>query len=115
MHEYHRAIEHLTQLKHEADRENEPRIQYWIGDCYMEKGEFEKAITEYLKVRYISKPTKLNWAVTAQYKAGLAYMKLGRMDTAKTLFSKIVTEQGVASPFGKGAQQKIDEIERLRN
>ncbi|MBN1154493.1 tetratricopeptide repeat protein [candidate division KSB1 bacterium] len=110
LHEYDRAIDYLRKLKYEADYENEPRIQYWIGDCYMEKGHYEKAIAEYLKVKYISKPTKLNWAVTAQYKAGVAYMKLGKMDIATQIFKKIIVEQGAASPFGKGAQKKLDEI-----
>ena len=113
LHEYDRAIDYLTKLKYEADSENEPRIQYWIGDCYMEKGQYEKAISEYLKVKYLSKPTKLNWAVTAQYKAGIAYMKLGNMDAATKIFKKIIVEQGVASPFGKGAQKKLEEIEGL--
>ena len=111
--EYDRAIEYLSQLKHEAGREDEPRIQYWIADSYMEKGDYDKAIAEFLKVRYISKPTKLNWAVTAQFKAGLAYMKLGEMLSAKNIFSRIVREQGIASPFGKGAQAKIEEIESM--
>ena len=115
LHEYDRAIKYLTTLKYEADNENEPRIQYWIGDCYMEKGQYQKAIIEYLKVKYISKPSKLNWAVTAQYKAGLAYMKLGNMDAASKIFKKIIIEQGAASPFGKGAQKKLDEIEQLNN
>ncbi|MEE4312558.1 MAG: tetratricopeptide repeat protein [candidate division KSB1 bacterium] len=111
--EYDRAIEYLSQLKHEAGREDEPRIQYWIADSYMEKGDYDRAISEFLKVRYISKPTKLNWAVTAQFKAGLAYMKLGEMLSARNVFSKIVREQGIASPFGKGAQAKIEEIESM--
>ena len=115
LHEYDRAIAYLRTLKPEADRESEPRIQYWIGDCYMEKGQFEKAIAEYLKVKYISKPSKLNWAVTAQYKSGIAYMKLGQLAEAKNLFEKIVVEQGAESPFGRGAKEKINEIEKLMN
>ncbi len=112
LNEYDRAIDYLKKLKHEADTESEPRIQYWIADCYFEKGYFQQSIIEYLKVRYISKPSKLNWAVTAQYKAGLAYMKLGKNDEARQIFQKIIIEQGAASPFGKGAQKKIDEIDQ---
>jgi len=115
LHEYDHAIDYLKRLKYDADRESEPRIQYWIGDCYMEKGQFEKAITEYLKVKYISKPTKLDWAVTALYKAGIAYMKLGKMAEAKQVFQKIIVERGADSNFGKGAQKKIDEIEQASN
>ncbi|MBN2011534.1 tetratricopeptide repeat protein [candidate division KSB1 bacterium] len=113
--EYDRAVSYLKELKREADRENEPRIQYWIGDCYMEKGQYDQALSEYLKVKYLSKPSKFDWAVTAQYKAGLAYMKLGKMDEAKLVFQKIIADRGADSNFGKGAQKKIDEIESTRN
>ena len=115
LNEYDRAISYLKKLKYEADRESEPRIQFQIADSYWEKGQFEMAITEYLRIKYISKPTKLDWAVTAQYKAGLAYMKLGKMDEARMIFKKIVAERGVESNFGRGAQKKIDEIEQLSN
>ena len=46
--EYDRAIEYLSQLKYEAGREDEPRIQYWIADSFMEKGDYDKAIAEFL-------------------------------------------------------------------
>ena len=113
--EYDRAVAYLKELKYEADRESEPRIQYWIGDCYMEKGQYNKALSEYLKVKYLSKPSKFDWAISSQYKAGEAYMKLGKMKDAKMIFQKIIDERGLGSNFGKGAQKKILEIESIRN
>ena len=111
--EFDMALNLLKKLKYEADIENEPRIQYWIGECYFGKGEFKKAVSEYLKVVYLSKPTKLNWRVTAQFQAGVAYVKYGEPQRALIIFEKIIVEQGAGSVFGKPAQKKIDEISEL--
>ncbi len=111
--EYDRALALLKKLKYEADIENEPRIQYWIGECYAGKGDFKRAVSEYLKVAYLSRPTKLNWGVTAQFQAGVAYMKAGNPAKAKEIFAKIVRRHGKDSVFGKPAQAKIREIEAM--
>jgi len=111
--EFDRALDHLRKLKMEADLENEPRIQYWIAECYFGKGEFKRAVSEYLKVVYLSKPTKFQWNVTAQYQAGVAYLKAREPEKAKEIFNKIVKKHGATSVFGKPAKQKIDEINRL--
>lgn len=114
--EYDYAIQLFKSLKPEADLENEPRIQYWIGECYFEKGLFQEAVQEYLKIVYLSRPTKLlgQYRVTAQYQSGVAYIKLGKLDNAKQLFQKIIREQGAESVFGKPAKAKIEEIELLK-
>ncbi len=115
--EYDYAIQLFKSLKPEADLENEPRIQYWIGECYFEKGLFQQAVQEYLKIVYMSRPTKLlgQYRVTAQYQSGIAYIKLGKLDNAKQLFQKIILEQGSESVFGKPAKEKIEEIELLKS
>jgi len=115
--EFDYAIQLFKRLKPEADLENEPRIQYWIAECYFEKGAFQQAIQEYLKIVYMSRPTKLlgQYRVTAQYQSGLAYIKIGKLDNAKQLFQKIILEQGAESVFGKPAKNKIEEIERLKS
>lgn len=111
LHEYQRAIEYLKGILKEADKETEPEIQYWIGKCYFNLGQYERAISEYLKVRYLAKPTKLPWDVTAQYESGLAYMKLGEMEKAKQIFQQIIREQGASSEYGRIARKRIKEIE----
>jgi len=111
LHEYQRAIEYLKEILKEADKETEPEIQYWIGKCYFNLGQYERAISEYLKVRYLTKPTKLPWDVTAQYESGLAYMKLGEMEKAKQIFQQIIREQGANSEYGRIARKRINEIE----
>jgi len=111
--EYKRAIEYFRELKKEVDFETEAEIQYWIAKSYYNMGQFEKAIFEFLKVQYISKPTKMPWATTSLYEAGKAYMKINQPDNAKRLFEKIVRKEGAASEWGRFALQRIQEIENM--
>ncbi|HDP99483.1 MAG TPA: tetratricopeptide repeat protein, partial [bacterium] len=113
LNEYDRALDLLRKLKYEADVENEPRIQFWIGECYLGMGQFKKAVSEYLKVVYLSQPSKFSWKVTAQFQAGIAYLKANEHQRAKELFERIVREYGAGSVFGKSAQKKVDEIDLI--
>ena len=110
LHDYYHAIDQFHQVQIEADPEVEAEIQYWIGKCYDEMGQFERAILEYLKVKYISKPTKLPWASTAMYEAAMIYLKMNKSLEAKTIFEKIVRYEGATSDLGRVAKQRIDEI-----
>jgi|GEM_PF-2243459 len=112
LNEYDYAIQLFKKILPEADIDNEPRIQFWIGECYFGKGLFQQAISEYLKIVYFSKPAKLlsQYKVTAQYQAAISYTKLGKLENAKQLFQRIITEQGAESVFGKAAKEKMEEI-----
>jgi len=115
LNEYDYAIQSFKKILPEADIDNEPRIQFWIGECYFGKGQFQQAISEYLKIVYFSKPAKLlgQYKVTAQYQAAISYIKLGKLENARQLFQRIITEQGSESVFGKPAKEKIEEINRM--
>ena len=108
------AVNQFENILPESDAETEAEIQYWIGKSYYEMGQFEKAIYEFLKVKYIARPTKLPWATTALYEAGLAYIKLKKPDYAIKLFEKIIQTEGAASDLGRIAQQKINELEKTK-
>jgi len=109
--EYDRGIAELRDLLPGADAENEAEIQYWIAHAYSERGNLEEAITEYLKVKYVCRPTKLPWGTTALYEAGQAYVKLGQLPQARSLFAQIVKEMGLGDQFGKVANERIKEID----
>lgn len=110
--DYYRAIHQFKKVQLEADSETEAEIQYWIGKSYAEMGQFEQAILEYLKVKYISKPTKLPWGSTALYEAAMSYLKLYKPWEARILFEKIVRYEGSASDLGRIARQRIEEIDQ---
>ncbi len=114
LNEYGRAIEVFRDVKKSADYETEAEIQYWIGSCFSSMGQFQQAVFEFMKVAYLSKPTKLPWATTALYEAGQAYLKLEQPDQAKKLFEKIVQREGSASDMGRIARERIEEIEALK-
>ena len=99
----------------EADIDNDPRIQFWIGESYLGKGQFQQAISEYLKIVYFTMPAKLlsQFKVTAQYQAAICYVKLGKLENAKQLFQRIINDQGAESVFGKPAKEKLEEIDRM--
>ncbi len=114
MSEFSRAISYLKEIKPGADPESEAEIQYYIGKCYYSMGLFQESIHEFLKVEYISKPTRLPWDTTALYEAGQAYVRLDKPLEAKQLFAKIVQKEGAASEWGRFARARMDEIDSLK-
>jgi TolA-binding protein len=114
MRQYDLAIAQFEELKKASGQENDADIQFRLAECYELMGQFEKAITEYLKVKYITKRTdELPWDVTAQYRAGLIYVKLKQYNEARTLFEKIVKSWGAESDFGRAAMGQLDAIKNL--
>ena len=107
---YPQAIQCFRDIQIDADAETEAEIQYWIAKCYNDMGDFEQAIFEFLKVKYISKPTKLPWASTALYEAGMAYLKLNKSEEAIKLFEKVMQSEGATSDMGRIAKRRIEEI-----
>ncbi|NOY60465.1 MAG: tetratricopeptide repeat protein, partial [Calditrichaeota bacterium] len=84
--------------------------------AYADRGDTEKAIIEFLKIKYLSKRTKLPWGATALYEAGRGYQKLGNLTKAKEMFQQVVRERGANDQIGRVANQQIQEInEKLKN
>ncbi|MBN2412141.1 tetratricopeptide repeat protein [candidate division KSB1 bacterium] len=110
--DYERAINQLKQVKPLVSADEEPEVQYWIAKCYADKGETAQAIIEFLKVKLLSKPTKLPWGVTALYEAGLSYRKLGNFDKAIELLQQVVRERGATDNIGRAANARIIEIQQ---
>ncbi|MFQ5636424.1 MAG: tetratricopeptide repeat protein [bacterium] len=108
--EYDRALDRFQALKLHADAESEAEIQFYLGQCYKEMGDFERAVSEYLKVKYLTKPTKLPWHVTALFEAGDSLLRLGEAVQAKKIFQRILDEQGLESNWGRFAQQKLNDL-----
>ncbi len=69
------------------------QIQLSIGDCYREKGEFDKAIENYNKVLELSKsdPT-LGKEMSAKAQAGIGncYLKQGKLPEAQNFFKQSI-------------------------
>ncbi len=113
--EYNRAIANFKQLKSFANDEMQAEIQFYIGQCYNEMGNFERAAVEYLKVKYLTKATKLPWHVTAQFEASKCLIRSGETAIARKILQRIIKEQGSENNFGRFALQKLEEIEKGEN
>lgn len=109
--DYRRAIDQLEVLLPYADSETEAEIQFYIAQCYKEMGNFKQASAEYLKVKYLTKPTKLPWHVTALFETGRCLVRMNEIDQARRIFNRIVAEQGAASNFGRFALKQLEELE----
>jgi tetratricopeptide (TPR) repeat protein len=94
-----------------ADAEREAEVQFYIGEAYMNKAEYRTAILEYLKVKVLGRKTKLDWGVTALYKAGNCYESLGDKEGAARMYRKIIAETGEASNYGMTAKKRLDALE----
>ena len=105
------AVRYYKPLLPIADAEREAEVQFYIGEAYMSNGEYRTAILEYLKVKVLGRKTKLDWGVTALYKAGTCYEKLGEPENAARMYRKIIAERGETSNYGITAQKRLEALE----
>lgn len=101
------ATDQLRRLLPEADLEDEAAIQYYLGECAQQKGDWQGAILEYMKVPYLGR-TKLDWDVTALYQAAQCWEQLLQPQRAVQLYERIVRERGPGSSYGKAAQERLN-------
>lgn len=105
---YSEAAEYLKKTKFEATTEQEPEIQFYIGEAYFNAGRYEEAIGEFVKIPLLSKKTKLQWEASALYYSGQAYEKLARTDDAVRMYKEIVDRPGILIELKREAQRRID-------
>jgi TolA-binding protein len=75
-----------------------------IGDCYIEKGENEKAVSYFVKAAEVSKN---NFTSPRFYKkAGLVYESLKEYEKAKGYYEKVQKE----FPESEAAKQDIEQL-----
>lgn len=107
---YSEAVDYLKKTKFEASSEQEPEIQFYIGEAYFNAGQYENAIGEFVKIPLLSKKTKLQWEASALYYSGQAYEKLGRMDDAVRMYTEIVERPGILIELKREAKNRIDTL-----
>jgi tol-pal system protein YbgF len=110
---YVEAIDYLRGLKAEVSSEQEPEIQFYIGEAYFNAGQYENAINEFVKIPLLSQKTKLQWEASAFYFAGQSYERLGRRDDAIRMYQEIVNRPGIEYDLKRQAQQLIDKLKAM--
>jgi len=93
-----------------ADSEQEPEIQFYIGEAYFQAGQYETAVSEFVKIPFMSRKTKLQWEASALYYSGQAYEKLGRNDESIRMYEEIIKRPGIDIILKKEAQKRIGQI-----
>ncbi len=107
---YSDAVTHLTNLKFEANSDQEPEIQFYIGEAYFNSGQYENSIREFVKIPLLSKQTQLQWEASALYYSAQAYEKLGRKTDAIRMYQEIVDRPGILVDLKKEAQKRIAQL-----
>ncbi|MDE3057566.1 MAG: tetratricopeptide repeat protein [Bacteroidota bacterium] len=113
---YDQAILQLQSVLDLANKDVEAEVRYYIGESEYDKGDYQQAILEFLKVPYlITQKTKLDWTPNAYYMCGQSYEKMGKLDQAVTMYQQIVDKPGIDAVFKSAAQKEITRVKGLMN
>jgi TolA-binding protein len=111
---YDQAVQYFQKLIEEAGSLLEAELRYDIGDAYYQKGDYEQAILEFLKVPYlVSRQGKVNWTATSLYMAGQAYEKMSKFDQAIAMYQQIVDRSGIDATFKSAARKEITRVKTI--
>jgi len=109
---YHeQSLVHLQGLLDEAGSELEGEIRYYIAEANFQKGDYQQAILDFLKVPYlVTKKGEIDWTANSFYMAGQSYERLGRHDQALAMYQQIVDRPGIDQTFKAAAAKEIDRV-----
>lgn len=104
------AIEVFEGASAAAPAGEEAETRFYIAECAFNLQDYERAVLEYLRVAYLYREEAM-WAVTAEYKAGMSYERLGRKDAARDLYKRLIVRYGAGSDWSKAARKRLDALE----
>ncbi|HTX18756.1 MAG TPA: tetratricopeptide repeat protein [Bacteroidota bacterium] len=111
---YDQAIVQLEGLLETTNKDFESEIRYYLGESYFDKGDYQQAILEFLKVPYlISKKTKIDWTPNSYYMSAQSYEKMGKFDQALNMYQQIIDKPGIDPAFKTAAQKEINRVKSL--
>jgi len=108
---YDQAVLHLQALLDEAGSDLEGEIRYYIAEANYNKGDYQQAILDFLKVPYlVTKKGKIDWTANSLYMSGQSYEKMGRYDQALIMYQQILDRSGIDETFKIAARKEIDRV-----
>ncbi len=111
---YDQAVLQLQALLDEAGSDLEGELRYYIAEANYNKGDYQQAILDFLKVPYlVTKKGKIDWTANALYMSGQSYEKMGRFDQALTMYRQIVDRTGIDESFKAAARKEIDRVKAV--
>ncbi len=106
------SVAHLQSLLEEAGSDLEGEIRYYIAEANFNKGDYQQAILDFLKVPYlVTKRGAIDWTANALYMSGQSYEKLGRYDQALQMYQQIIDRPGIDAMFKAAAKKEIDRVQ----
>ncbi len=109
---FEEAIKHFQKASINPAPQDKPEVLYWLGMSYAKSGQYQKALTELLKVPYLH-AGEGKWGVTAEMEAARLYERLGEYGRAKSLYAKIIRSDGENGQFGKAASARLKQLSNL--
>jgi len=111
---YDQAVLYFQNLISEAGSLLEAELRYDIGEAYYDKGDYQQAILEFLKVPYlVSRQGKVNWTATSFYMAGQSYEKMSKFDAAIDMYQQIIDRPGIDATFKSAAKKEINRVKSV--
>ena len=87
---YDRALTRFTNLlQRSRDNSLSDNAQYWIGECYYAKKDYNKALIEFEKVFTFAKSNKKD---DAQLKLGLCYLRMNDKESAHRELTRLLSK-----------------------
>ena len=110
--QFEKARSYFEKAALDPSDEERPEVLYWVASSNAKMGEFQKALTDYIKVPYLHSGEG-KWGVTAELEAARIYERLGQFDKAQILYRKIVKSDGERGQFGKIAVKRLAHLSTL--
>ena len=108
---FDQAVLQLQSLLDEAGSDLEGELRYYIAEANYNKGNYQQAILDFLKVPYlVTKKGKIDWTANSLYMAGQSYEKMGRYDDALTMYQQILDRTGIDPTYKTAAKKEIDRV-----
>ena len=85
------GIELLNNVIHDRSDELAAEAQKVLGDIYFEMGDYDNAVTNYLRVKYIYSGYRF-WVANALYHAGMSYEKMNRFEDARKVYEELIRD-----------------------
>jgi len=105
------SIAHLQGLLDQAGSDLEGEIRYYIAEANFNKGDYQQAILDFLKVPYlVTKKGKIDWTANSLYMAGQSYERIGKYDQAVAMYKQILERSGIDETFKSAARKEIDRV-----
>lgn len=104
------AKDAIKYLKMTVASKPNPEFHYWLGESYLAKADFIRALYQYQKIIELF-PKDEMWTPTAEYKTGIIFEFMDDFDEAKRVYKQIIKKRGIEDTWGIEAQKRLEIID----